>query len=134
MKRTVTAIAILASLGLAGAAHSGVKENATVVVSTAAKIAYGSFGSARNSLDSYQKLYCWVWSFDDAGTPFESGGCYARDYNLSVSAMCGTTLPGLLQAIRGLNDDAYISFAWDVNGQCTSIKNHNGSMYAPKVN
>jgi hypothetical protein len=136
MKRSLAPIATLATLavlGLAGAvAHSGYKQTNTVLVNDVGREATGSFGSARNSADSNQRIYCWVSTYAP-GPSATTGACSAESAG-GTEGMCVTQDPALLDAIRAVNSDAFLRFRWDTDGQCTLIQSYNGSLWAPKVN
>jgi len=116
---------------LAMAASAGVSAglrltNNEVVIADAGRIAAGAFGTARNSADNVQFIYCY-------STGAASGGCVARDAT-GLTRTCTTTSAAQIAIIRALRNDAYVSFRWESSGgTCTRIDTSFGSRFAPKL-
>jgi hypothetical protein len=82
-------------------------------------------GSVRNSPDSRQFAdvvvsdNTWVWFF-------------AVDAN-GRQASCTTTDANRVALARNVNSSSYVRFAWNSQGQCTSVSVSNGSYEEPPV-
>lgn len=119
-------IALLLSLTLlvafVSAAQAGFQGVYPVVLGT--NVFQGSFGSARNSADNVQYLYCW-----DFGA---SGQCGARDVQGQFRS-CSTNDPVHISTIRGMDDTSYIRVYFDTSGVCTRIQSLTYSATEPKL-
>jgi len=65
-----------------------------------------------------------------------SGGCLATAFpspSLGVVGSCFTSNSEHLATIRSLNEDSYVSFFWDTNGNCTSVTAITGSLIPPAI-
>jgi len=83
----------------------------------------GSFGTTRATSNNSDEMLCYQ-SPTYADCTVYAGG---------VTASCGTTDPNMIAVIRSLNSDAYIYFASDTTGKCTTISTYNDSGYVPKT-
>jgi hypothetical protein len=93
----------------------------------AGRTASGALGQTRNNTNSNEYIACYVNSVSDGSM---SGLCWANDQgNNSVTCSLNATLA---LAARAINPDSYISFAFDTNGNCTSLYVQNNSYFAPK--
>jgi hypothetical protein len=116
-------------LGIAVSVHAGVKIDSPVTVNTAARIASGDLGTARNSADTSQSINC----FTDVQTGvLTSGFCLAFDSAGHVG-VCVTQSANFVDQIRSLTGDAFITFRWDASSNCTEILIDNASYTPPKV-
>ncbi len=116
----------MAVLG-AGAAWAGQRGDNFVVISTASRTLWGSFGSARNSADSVQYIQLAV----QAGPSGEVAWVFARDAS-GVSASCFTSSAALVSTAKAVTSDAYIQATWDTGGQCTNLEVRTTSIHPPK--
>ncbi len=128
MKKTWLGAGILvAGVGLliSQGALAGQKTTANVIITNTATAHEfsGSQGSARNSADALQRIYC---SIDHI-----SGFCLARN-SAGAVASCSTSNPDIMAVIRGINGDSYLFVRHDGAGTCTSVSVNSGSYYAPK--
>lgn len=121
-------VAVLA-LGVS-LAHAGSKVNFYVTIDSVGRTAYGAQGSARNTADTVQRIYCRTF----ASTGGESVSCFAtNNASPAVYVSCSTTNLTLVRSAQSVSDDAYIYFAWNANGQCTAIDVLKGSHLPPKT-
>ncbi|MBN8232152.1 hypothetical protein JYK02_32015 [Corallococcus macrosporus] len=127
-KQTLLAGLAVATLGLGGTAWAGLKLPVPVTISTAARMAYGSLGSARNSTDN--KQYIGVTTRIYVGG--EDVNVYAEDA-LGNFATCYSTKPSFVAAARSLASDSYVLFAWNTAGECTELTVYTMSYYEPKA-
>jgi len=126
--RTLVAFLALAALAaFAPDASAGAKGPWEVYVDPTFQSANGSPGTARNSADGLQYIYC----FTSAIASYTYGYCGAQTA-AGVSASCWTTQPQLIQAIHGMASDGGIAFTWDANGECNNIVSYKGSVYETK--
>jgi hypothetical protein len=134
LKKLVPMALLAASLSSGGLALAGYKATYPVTVSVAYRYAYGSMGSARNSLDGNQILNCYLQAgTSQAGASFApQATCTAEDAN-GNSAYCSTTEASFVDAVRMMvTGDSYISFGWNANGVCNGIQVYNASYFEPK--
>jgi hypothetical protein len=116
-------------LGIAATAHAGAKLNAPVFVNSLSRFASGDLGTARNSADTSQSIECYT----DVQTGFPTTGvCIALDSTSHVG-VCVTQAANLVDQIRSVAGDAYITFRWDTNSNCTQILVDHTSYSQPKA-
>jgi hypothetical protein len=127
-KQTLIAGLAVAALGLGTTAWAGYKFTSTVNVLPAARIAFGTLGSARNSADTRQ--------FIGLSTMVTLGGetmtAYAEDA-FGNYVTCNSSRPGFIAAARAVKGDSYVSFMWDASGECTQLMVDTGSYFEPKA-
>jgi len=130
-------------------AHAGLKSSYPVVVNTTTHHAEGSVGSARNSADSTQYLFCAINYSIVGGVATLT--CQARDSSGNTQtctytpsgANLATTPSGsanlsnsadniLLAQVASVSGDSYIAFNANSAGTCTSLYVENGSNEVPK--
>jgi hypothetical protein len=93
--------------------------------------AQGDMASARFAPNTVELIGCGSRTIDDgAGGTFHFGFCQAADA-AGVQGFCNTTRADLLEAIHSTADFSFITFAWDVNGECTRIGHSTQSFYIP---
>jgi len=119
-------------------ARAGTKANYEVIVNTTTRHAEGSVGSARNSSDGVQYLYCSI----QIGFNFPNSyqiACGARD-SVGHTVSCTHTSGGnelyidaLFAAASSVSGDSYVSFDADTAGDCRNLYVENGSPEAPKA-
>ena len=126
MKRL--AFATVLSMMAVGVAHAGLKQKQVVLVDGANRHAWGSLGSARNSVDSVQFIGCSVYTYADGS---ETGWCGARDASYGFGS-CTTFNPTLINQIRNLKGDSVLNLYWDASYTCTEVDVYNQSYYEPK--
>ncbi|NOK17292.1 hypothetical protein [Corallococcus carmarthensis] len=131
MKRFTQALGTSVALVLLAVpvAYAGSKAQFFVTINTTARTAYGAMGTARNSTDAIQNIYC--RTFADA-TSGESVRCFANN-SASVYVSCYSSSPALVRSVQSANDSAYIYFAWDASGVCQAIDVLKGSHLEPKA-
>lgn len=96
--------------------------------------ATGDMVSARFAPDNVTFIGCGTRSFDDgAGGVFRVGFCQAGDA-AGVQFTCFTENPGLLDSMHATADFSFITFQWDVDGQCTAVGFSTQSFYIPDFN
>lgn len=109
-------------------AYAGSKSSFQVWVDPVGRSAYGSFGSARNSADAVQNIYCRT---NASSTGTESVRCYATN-SAGTTVTCFSTSATLVRSAQALVADSYVALTWDASGLCTSIDVLKGSHLAPK--
>ncbi len=133
MKRSrwaVLAIPVMvAGVTLGHEVRAGEKSTFAVTVDTTNREFGGAMGSARNSSNSTERLYC---SINSSSTGSVYGTCHARNA-AGTSVSCTTTNSTLLDTIRAIGSDSYLSIIYDTSGACSAIRLYQGSMYAPKA-
>ena len=93
--------------------------------------ATGDMVTARFAPDAVSVMGCGTRTIDDgAGGTFHFGFCQATDAT-GVQGFCSTTRADLLEAMHATGDFSFITFAWDVNGECTRIGTSTQSFYIP---
>ncbi|RKH12516.1 hypothetical protein D7V97_08205 [Corallococcus sp. CA053C] len=108
--------------------YAGARSTFNVVVSTVNRTAEGSMGSARNSTDATQRIYCRTFADNTAG---ETMRCFAVD-TAGTYVSCYSTAPALIRSVQSAGDESYIAFTWDASGICQSFDVLKGSHLAPK--
>lgn len=116
-KLSILLTAFISTLALVGVVSAGYK--ITVPVSVYSTSFTGAMGSARNSADSLQYLFC-----RDNGT---NAFCGARD-SAGTSKSCTTTNPAHLNIIRSMVGTSRLGISFS-GGICTSMYQVNGSYY-----
>ncbi|WP_163991071.1 hypothetical protein [Pyxidicoccus caerfyrddinensis] len=116
---------MLPLLALAPAvAQAGTKCSTTATVDATNRWARGALGSVRNSAEATSLIYCITYSW---GYAF----CSARDA-ANVTGSCGTSDPAYINVLNSMTDDAYVYFAWDAAGTCTTMVVESMSCLDPK--
>jgi hypothetical protein len=129
MTRLATiAFSLTATLSLP--ALAGEKVSTPVSVDLVARWAHGSAGTARNSADAVQKIWCGV----SGNGAYASVQCVARTSS-GRSATCFSAEPtaAILQAAAAVKGDSWVWFEWDAAGQCTVVEAKSGSSFEPKT-
>lgn len=112
------------AMGLSTLSIAGEKFSASVFVNTTTRAFSGNLGTARNSSDGLQHLWC---SSVSTGV----GYCYAKDAS-GVTASCATIDAGMIATIRSLNSDSNLQVTYDSAGYCTLIWISTGSHFETK--
>ena len=130
MKRSTQTLGMSAALVLLAVpvAYAGSKTQFFVTINSTARTAYGAMGTARNSADTVQNIYC--RTFADAALG-ESVRCFANNA-AGASVSCYSSSPALIRSVQSTNDSAYLYFAWDASGVCQTIDVLKGSHLEPK--
>ncbi len=115
----------LSFLPFAGTARGGLKIDSPVSVASTADYAYGYgyAGTARNSPDSKQYLYCTT-----TGGYLLCGGGDAS----GNTAYCISTNPDLIRVGGTANGDSYIYFTASATGECEYVEIDQFSYTPPK--
>ncbi|MBZ4377396.1 hypothetical protein [Corallococcus sp. AS-1-6] len=131
MKRLTQALGTSVALVLLAVpvAYAGSKAQFFVSINSTARTAYGAMGTARNSADTTQNIYCRTFSDVTAG---ESVRCFANN-SAGVYVSCYSSAPALVRSVQSANDSAYLYFAWDAAGVCQTIDVLKGSHLEPKA-
>lgn len=124
MKKIVRSLVAVAGLVVAASAYAGIKGEYPVYVNATSRYIYGAISSTRNSADTTSYMYCTTYSYAGSTTP--SAYCYARDAAGNYGG-CSTTDAGLVDVVKSIESDSYLSISWDVNGACTYIYNYDYS-------
>lgn len=128
----VSSTLALASIAWVGHVEAGYKGTYLVGIDAAGRHAWGGLGSARNSQDGTQQISCSAM----ASGLSHSVGCFAVN-SAGESASCSVSdsseSEGIdLAGLTIMNESAYIDFAWDAQGYCTSITVTDYSPLEPK--
>jgi hypothetical protein len=110
-------------------AAAGFKPAYAVTVNVAARTASGSAGTARNSSDGVQFIWCAL-----QGTAASvSAVCTAHDAVATTpQVICTTSNANMVAAAKAMTSDSYVLMQWDASGACTQIQVTNGSLLEPK--
>ena len=123
----VSAIFTLAS----SLAFAGKYTEALVLIDTVEKTAMGSTTAARFSENENELIGCGTrtFAFGD-GTAFNWGFCQASLAE-EENVLCFTEDANLIEQINSVSDNAFITFRWDDNGECTYVGHSTQSFYIP---
>lgn len=116
-------------------ANAGLKGYFPVIIGTPGSYkASGSMGSARNGPGTLAYIECDVLSFNQSlgslTPPLLT--CAARD-NAGQTYACTTYDTTLVEAARGLTENAYLEFKGNSSGQCNSLEIAVSSDNEPKA-
>jgi len=127
LKNVLFGLAISATLAGTAVAGSRWGQDVGIYRGGAFNQAYGMLGTAYNSADSRQTIGCAVVQNESA----QGASCYAQtaggDY-----ASCYTSNPAMITAARSIFSDSYLTFSFNSEGTCTSIRLENYSYNAKK--
>ena len=130
-KRMMVAVTVCMALLIAGAAKAGYRAPHMGVrishFSDGGIGGSGTFANARADANPKAQIRCFSYP--------TSAYCIATSDGTSANYVaCSTTDPSLINIIRSVNPDSYISFIGDAGATCTSVLVANDSAYAPKLN
>ena len=131
MKKTnVLAVAAIAAL-YAVQGMAGDFAEVPVVVNLEERTAQGAQTSARFANNDVENIGCSATVRSDGVNPvFKYGFCQATDAE-GVYAFCYTYDPELVDANNSIANYGFISFTWNENDECVSVKNSTQSRYIP---
>ncbi len=122
------------------AARAGSKQSKNVVVTLGAttSTASGSLATARNSTDTAEGIGCTIsTNMTPTGSSTELFCSAASNRSLTggstVRGSCETEDPALISIAESLRGDSFLTFSWNSEDDCTSIKVENYSYAAPKL-
>lgn len=92
--------------------------------------AFGNMTSARRAANNVEMIGCSIQRYLVAGQVTAYGWCQARNA-ANVLVFCSSDNPQLLDAVQGIGDYSYISFAWGADGFCNKIAISTQSVYIP---
>jgi hypothetical protein len=123
---TATALSLVASV-----ASAGLVQPAPVIIDFTNRVATGDMLTARNSANPFEFIGCGV-RYNAAGLTlaFCQAGLGDTD---AERITCFTTNPALVEAIQSIGDFSFISFRWDVDGNCTNFGVSTQSFYLPEL-
>lgn len=126
---TKVLLAVVIAILLTDSARAGQKQANAVVIDTTNRVAIGSLGAARNSIDSLQQLACDVTATSTGTTAI----CLAINASgTSASCTVPTGVTSMFDVLKGLNGDSVLEFKYDASGNCTLIAVGNDSVVPPK--
>lgn len=134
--RLIASLALCALAGFSSSAIAGQKLRSDVMITSNFQLVsvQGAIGTARNSLDNYQRIGCVVKANTVSSTV--SGSCDATNA-AGVRAFCITDAPQLVEVIKSIAADSYISFSYvpsaTGNPTCSQINISTSSVYEPKT-
>jgi len=117
----VTATAATLMLASAFAAMAGSQASLAVSISDPNQTAQGSLTAARYSADDVQFISC-------ANSANTFANCIAKNA-AGVTRSCVTSDPALIAVISSIGPESYVSFRWNDEGQCASVRIVHGSQY-----
>jgi len=124
MKKLIALFALV----LSTSAFAGYKQPYPVAVDHDTKFALGDMVSARYG-EGRTFIGCGTRSrLDENGNTFDWGFCQAGTTEDDV-AVCNTTNPAFIDAIRSLATQSFISFSWDEDNNCTYVGTSTQSFY-----
>lgn len=127
----ISAGALALSSGLAVAGYVQPAPVTVTVNPDGSGAASGDMVTARFAPDAVSLMGCGTRTIDNgAGGTFHFGFCQATDA-AGVQGFCSTTRADLLEAMHATGDFSFITFRWDVNGECTRIGTSTQSFYIP---
>jgi len=132
----IASLAPCALIGFSSSVAAGEKLRSDVAITSSSQLVSvnGSIGSARNSADLNQRIGCTLRANTVASTV--SGSCEATN-SAGVRAFCITDAPQLVEVIKSIAADSYISFSYvpspSSNPTCSQINIHTSSVYATKA-
>ena len=89
----------------------------------------GAVGTARNSADSNQDIYCYVSHATSSGYSIL---CTATD-SAGNSVYCNSTDSNKAIVLGAMTDYSYVFFSYDANHVCTNILVENDSCLPPMI-
>ena len=118
--------ALYAAQGMAGATNE-----APVIVDLDQQSAQGAQTSARFADNEIALIGCGATVSSDGINPaFKFGFCQATDAD-GVEVTCFTQDPELVDAISSIANYGFISFDWNENDECVTVRNSTQSFYIP---
>lgn len=99
-------------LAAAGIAQAGYKYLIPVYINDASRYAHGSLDGALRSADGVQYIGC--------NRSTSNVYCFAMN-DAGLSRACSSTDPNMIAVVRAMSNKAYLYFAWDTAGNCTSL-------------
>lgn len=102
----------VALLAVAGMAQAGYKYLIPVYINDASNYAYGSLDGALRSADGVQYIGC--------NRSTTNVYCFAMN-DAGLLRACSSTDPNMIAVVRAMSNKAYLYFAWDTAGNCTSL-------------
>lgn len=130
MRRKIMFAASLALVSIT--AFAGYRQPVPVEVDLDNQFALGDMLTAATDKSDLASIGCGTRSVPDGvGGIYTFGFCQAQDAT-GVYCDCFTENADLIQAIRGISDYSFISFGWDVDGNCTRIGISTQSFYLDK--
>ncbi len=102
----------VALLAVAGIAQAGYKYLIPVYINDASRYAYGSLDGALRSADGVQYIGC--------NRSTTNVYCFAMN-DAGLLRACSSTDPNMIAVVRAMSNKAYLYFAWDTAGNCTSL-------------
>jgi hypothetical protein len=132
MRRATLITLLLPALFLVdNPARAGQRMAYEVFIDTAARIAYGSMGDVRNSLDTKQYIECTHWVSAGGEQIF----CAAQDA-AGIARACyvpAADVPRFRAVVASISDSSNLYFTWSASNLCTYIQVRNSSQFAPRV-
>ena len=113
-------------------AVAGLTEAVEVEVDLDNKNAFGDMRTARNAKDNDVHIGCGIRVTDDGISPLLAFGfCQATDAD-GETVFCVTQSQVLMSTMGAYNDNSFIRFVWNENGECTHVGISTQSFYLPK--
>lgn len=127
-KPAIVLSAVIAAATTAGVASAGSKIYYGANVNTTTRVAWGSVGTVRNSVDTREAVGCWV----DYYPTGPSATCFVTT-PANVTGSCATIDPEMIAAISTMAGDTSFRIEWDGGNQCTHFILLVGSQIEPRV-
>jgi hypothetical protein len=126
---TIGLLALSSSIAMAGRVQPAPVE--VVLNEDGSGLASGNMATARAAANDVEFIGCGIRKADDgAGGANTSGFCQATNA-AGVNAYCYTQNAELLDGFENVSDYSFITFAWNIEGQCTRIGVSTQSFYIP---
>lgn len=106
-------------------AGAGATEHHEVVIGP--DFAYGALPAARSSPDAHQLITCYSGAGGDDGT---FAMCAAQDAAEHLRA-CFSYDAAIVAAVRALDNESYVFFQWNKDGECVQINVYTSSVMKP---
>ena len=131
MKQLLTVGVLTLSSTLAMAGKVNVYPVAVTLNADGSGNASGNMASARASANDVEYIGCGVRATENStgGANF-NGFCQAGDAT-GVTAYCWTQNRELLDVIKNVADYSFVTFSWNVDGQCRFVGISTQSFYIP---
>ena len=121
----------LVTLFYAGVGIAGSSVDGPVQIDTELRSAQGVQTTARFSDNEVEAIGCGARVTDAGdGNIVSFGFCQATNAD-NMSVFCATFSPELIDAINGIANYGFISFTWNEQEECTSVRNSTQSIYIP---
>ncbi|GAA0853200.1 hypothetical protein [Aliiglaciecola litoralis] len=128
--KSITKLMCLIVFSLPFLVHAGYTQPAPVIIDLDNNIAYGDMMTARWTKGDDTFIGCGIRHYQGG---FVFGFCQAQDDDGEL-AYCQTQDAVLLESMKSMADNSFITYSWNDDGECTRIGFSNQSFYINKDN